>query len=832
MHEFAFLSNLYKYNHKNLHFSSFKKINYHKPLYSLDIKEKMASFSFGKSCTMVYYVALMAILVNGANAKCAFEAMFVFGDSNSDTGGFFAAFPSQPPPFGMTYFNKPTGRASDGRIFVDFLAQAIGLPFISPYLQSIGSDFRHGANFATAGSTVLQPQTSLFVNGVSPFYLQVQVNQMRQFKARVEEYSQYQGQTNLPQLDVFGKALYTIYIGQNDITGYAGSGGPGGIKQVQSQLVSQTISAIKELYSMGARSFVVLNIGPVGCYPAFIVQFPHQSSDFDASGCLASYNNAVNEYNYALKSSVEQVRQELKDANFMYVDTYSVILELFQKPSEHGLQHGTTACCGYGGGPYNFNQQVYCGATKEVDGQTVTAGPCSDPQNYTSWDGVHLTEAASKALAYGILGGSNLNKYCDIQPIAREPLDLPKPMLEIDSITCPNSVKLELELRFDSSTREPLVSFAVLVKLIESLMSPISEAKCDIRAIFNFGDSNSDTGGFWSAFPAANPPNGMTYFKKPAGRASDGRLVIDFLAQGLGLPFLSPYLQSIGSDYRHGANFATLASTVRVPQTSLFVTGVSPFSLSIQLNQMKHFKAQVVQFHSNSGINNLPSPDVFGKSLYTFYIGQNDFTGNLPYIGINGVKQYLPEVVARISNTIKEIYALGGRTFFVMNLAPIGCYPAFLVELNHADSDIDKFGCMISYNNAVVEYNTLLKEALRKTRGEIVGANVIYVDTHSVLLDLFQHPTSHGLKYGTKACCGMGGGAYNFSPKVFCGNTKPVNGQNMTAGACTDPYNYVSWDGIHATEAANRVVARAILNGTLFDPPFELHRLCDVQPIG
>ncbi|CAA0842535.1 GDSL esterase/lipase [Striga hermonthica] len=693
----------------------------------------MASFCFGKSCIMVCYVVLMAILVDGANAKCAFEAMFAFGDSNSDTGGFFAAFPSQPPPYGMTYFNKPTGRASDGRNFVDFLAQSLGLPFISPYLQSIGSDFRHGANFATAGSTVLQPQTSLFVNGVSPFYLQVQVNQLRQFKAKVEEYSQYQGQTNLPPPDVFGKALYTIYIGQNDITGYAGSGGPGGIKQVQSQLVSQTISAIKELYSMGARSFVVLNIGPVGCYPSFLVQFPHQSSDFDASGCLASYNNAVNEYNYALKSSVEQARQELKDANLMYVDTYSVILELFQKPTDHGLQHGTTACCGYGGGPYNFNPQL-------------------------------------------------------------------------------------------------LVVFAVLISIVA--MSPITEAKCDFRAIFNFGDSNSDTGGFWSAFPAANPPNGMTYFKKPAGRASDGRLVIDFLAQGLGLPFLSPYLQSIGSDYRHGANFATLASTVRVPQTSLFVTGVSPFSLSIQLNQMKHFKAQVDQFHSNySGINNLPSPDVFGKSLYTFYIGQNDFTGNLPYIGINGVKKYLPEVVTLITNTIKEIYALGGRTFFVMNLAPIGCYPAFLVELTHTASDIDKFGCMISYNNAVVEYNSLLKEALRKTRGEIDGANVIYVDTHSVLLDLFQHPSSHGLKYGTKACCGIGG-AYNFNPKVFCGNTNPVNGQNLTAGACTDPYNYVSWDGIHATEAANKVVARAILNGSHFDPPFALRSLCDVQPIG
>lgn len=70
-------------------------------------------------------------------------------------------------------------------------------------------------------------------------------------------------------------------------------------------------------------------------------------------------------------------------------------------------------------------------------------------------------------------------------------------------------------------------------------------------------------------------------------------------AQALGLPFLSPYLQSIGSDYRHGANYATLASTVLLPNTSLFVTGISPFSLAIQLNQMKEFKARVDEFHSS-----------------------------------------------------------------------------------------------------------------------------------------------------------------------------------------------------------------------------------------
>ncbi|OIT31331.1 gdsl esteraselipase [Nicotiana attenuata] len=323
---------------------------------------------------------------------------------------------------------------------------------------------------------------------------------------------------------------------------------------------------------------------------------------------------------------------------------------------------------------------------------------------------------------------------------------------------------------------------------------------CGFKAIFNFGDSNTDTGGYWAAFPAQGPPHGMTFFKKPVGRATDGGVILDFLAQALGLPFLSPYLQSIQA---------------------------CPFSLQIQLRQMKEFKVKVDELQ-HKGQTNLPSPDVFGKSLYTFYIGQNDFTGNLARIGIIGVKEFLPQLISQIVSTIKEIYALGGRTFWVLNLAPIGCYPAFLVELPHNTSDIHQFGCLISYNNAVVDYNNMLKAALAKTREEICDANVVYVDSHAVLLDLFQHPTSHGLKYGTKACCGYGGGAYNFNQQVFCGNTKQINGTTVTAKACEDPEYYVSWDGIHTTDAANELTVYAILNGSYFDPPFPLHHLCDI----
>ncbi|KAL7239020.1 hypothetical protein ACSBR2_005005 [Camellia fascicularis] len=150
---------------------------------------------------------------------------------------------------------------------------------------------------------------------------------------------------------------------------------------------------------------------------------------------------------------------------------------------------------------------------------------------------------------------------------------------------------------------------------------------------------------------------------------------------------------------------------------------------------MKHFKVKVDEPQSN-GSNNLPQTDIFGKSIFTFYIGQNDFTSDLGSLGMSGSKIMLSEVVSQIAATIKKLYGLGGRTFLVLHLALVGCYPLFLAELQHNSFDLDASGCVISYNNAVVDYN-MLKEALNQTRQAIPDASLIYVDTHAVLLELF-----------------------------------------------------------------------------------------------
>lgn len=81
------------------------------------------------------------------------------------------------------------------------------------------------------------------------------------------------------------------------------------------------------------------------------------------------------------------------------------------------------------------------------------------------------------------------------------------------------------------SFRQVLVGLLVTTSMLTTSCCLGKDSKCEFKAIFNFGDSNSDTGGFWAAFPAQSGPFGMTYFNKPTGRATDGRLILDFLGK-------------------------------------------------------------------------------------------------------------------------------------------------------------------------------------------------------------------------------------------------------------------------------------------------------------
>lgn len=71
--------------------------------------------------------------------------------------------------------------------------------------------------------------------------------------------------------------------------------------------------------------------------------------------------------------------------------------------------------------------------------------------------------------------------------------------------------------------------FGVFIFYIVIAVAEAVDSECNFPAIYNFGDSNSDTGAISAAFLPIPAPYGELFFKKPAGRDCDGRLVIDFI---------------------------------------------------------------------------------------------------------------------------------------------------------------------------------------------------------------------------------------------------------------------------------------------------------------
>nr|XP_028949643.1 esterase-like isoform X1 [Malus domestica] len=381
-------------------------------------------------------------------------------------------------------------------------------------------------------------------------------------------------------------------------------------------------------------------------------------------------------------------------------------------------------------------------------------------------------------------------------------------------------------------TIKVIISFFCLYMLLSHLhlttLNPTAFAleDCQFPTVFNFGDSNSDTGGLASSLIAPTPPYGETFFGMPAGRFADGRLTIDFLAKSVGHPFLSAYLDSLGTNFSSGANFATAASTIRLPNSVIPSGGFSPFFLDIQYMQFMQFKSRSRLIRQRGGIyaSLLPKDEYFPKALYTFDIGQNDLgEGFFANKTIKEVNASVPDIIIKFSTNIQKIYDLGARLFWIHNTGPIGCLPYILANFPSAQKD--EVGCAKSYNEVAQYFNHQLKEATVQLRKDLPLAAFTYVDIYSVKYSLYKEPKKYGFEFPLVACCGFGG-KHNYSSSAGCGTTVTVNGSQIFVGSCKSPSVRVNWDGIHYTEAANKFVFDKISTGAFSDPPLPLKHAC------
>ncbi|XP_031265289.1 GDSL esterase/lipase At5g14450-like [Pistacia vera] len=347
---------------------------------------------------------------------------------------------------------------------------------------------------------------------------------------------------------------------------------------------------------------------------------------------------------------------------------------------------------------------------------------------------------------------------------------------------------------------------------------------CEFPAIYNFGDSNSDTGGMSAAKSQVTSPNGETFFRHPAGRSCDGRLIIDFIAKSLKLPYLSAYLDSIGTNFRHGANFATGGSSVRPG-------GYSPFHLAIQISQFIQFKSRTIALYNQLSSSNrttapfksiLPRPQDFSKALYTIDIGQNDLYYGLNHTNIEEVRASIPDVLNQFSQAVQQLYQEEARFFWIHNTGPVGCLPYSVIydKSNHVPVNLDRSGCVKSKNEVTQEFNKQLKNKISELRVQLPNAALTYVDVYSVKYALVRYAKNQGFVDPLNFCCGS---YYGF--QIDCGKKAVVNG-TVYGNPCDHPSMHIFWDGFHYSEAANLWVANRILNGSFSDPSLSIHQVC------
>ncbi|KAL6627166.1 hypothetical protein ACP70R_030892 [Stipagrostis hirtigluma subsp. patula] len=340
-----------------------------------------------------------------------------------------------------------------------------------------------------------------------------------------------------------------------------------------------------------------------------------------------------------------------------------------------------------------------------------------------------------------------------------------------------------------------LLCVALLLLLLTSLQpQPAASARRRYDSIFSFGDSFTDTGNkpivfaWYSVFnPVMRPPYGMTFFGHPTGHTTDGRLILDLIAQGLGLPFVPPSLAPNGS-FRQGANFAVAGATT-VDAEFYHSRGIpggpsnssSKFPLNTSLNvQLEWFESLKPSLCGTAQ----GCKKFFGRSL--FFVGEfgvNDYHLSLKKLTLQQVRSLIvPNVIKTISMAIQRLIKHGATSLVVPGVIPSGCSPPVLTffadRARPADYD-PRTGCLREINElgkyhklpfTTPNHNSLLKDALHELRAKHPHVRIIYTDFFGPIMEMVESPRKFGFRDDVLMVCCGGRGKYNYNESVACGD--------------------------------------------------------------
>lgn len=228
--------------------------------------------------------------------RANYQELYVFGDSLSDTGNSLVATTAQQmvpalPPSRSPYASYWQGRYTNGPVAVEYLWDLMNRKNGYELTPSLVLDSRvkkSGVSFAFGGST-----TGISSHSPLGFTVPGLLGQVQMFD------------TLLAGKKAPANALYVVWSGSNDyLQGLASS---------PSAVVSNVATAVRQLYGMGARAFLVPNLADMGLAPFVQVQ--------NAGPAFTQLSQA---HNALLQSTLARLARELPAARIVSLDVFAL----------------------------------------------------------------------------------------------------------------------------------------------------------------------------------------------------------------------------------------------------------------------------------------------------------------------------------------------------------------------------------------------------------------------------------------------------------------------------------------------------------------------------
>uniref|UniRef100_A0A5K1ARL1 GDSL esterase/lipase n=1 Tax=Nymphaea colorata TaxID=210225 RepID=A0A5K1ARL1_9MAGN len=173
------------------------------------------------------------------------------------------------------------------------------------------------------------------------------------------------------------------------------------------------------------------------------------------------------------------------------------------------------------------------------------------------------------------------------------------------------------------------------------------------------------------------------------------------------------------------------------------------------------------------------------------------------------------------------LHKLGARKLIFFGLGPMGCIPLERVMNTN-------YTCQDSVNKLAMSFNDNTKQLMQDLSAQLPNATFQFGDAYNEFADLIANPLKHG-RFLPNYClidslfpepqklirnfsCVLTGFSNADSPCCRLGRIRPSLTCTPASSLCKERSKYVFWDEYHPTEAANQVIANAIIKKLSFRP--------------